>query len=111
MASEGFSSIPVPNPTANISIACPLHLDRLSSGEEHVALLMDPSSFGPLRRWDDLLADGVAAVFGLASGEAELLALSFHAGKFASTDAATWLAERGFTPLLFVPVSGANRRL
>ncbi len=30
----------------------------------------------------------------------------FHPGKFTPARAATWLAERGFKPLLFVPNSG-----
>jgi hypothetical protein len=81
-----------------------LHFD-LGSGEEHVALLVDLRRFGLLRRWDDLLDEGVAAIFALASGEAELLALSLHAGKFTPARATTWLAERGFKPLLFVPNS------
>jgi hypothetical protein len=81
-------------------------LSDLYSGEEHVALLVIPRKFGLLRRWDDLLDESVAAVFGLASAEAELLALSFHAGKFSPDRAATWLAERGFKPMLFVPTSG-----
>ena len=75
----------------------------LGSGKEHVARLMDLSEFGLLRRWDDLFDEGVAAVFGLASGEAELVGLCFHAGKFTPAESATWLAERGFKPLLFVP--------
>jgi hypothetical protein len=42
----------------------------------------------------------------LASGEAELLALSFHANRFTPATAATWLAERGFKPLRLFPNSG-----
>jgi len=60
-----------------------------------------------LRRKDDLLDEGVAALFDLASGKAELLALSFQTGKFTPARATTWLAERGFKPLLFVPNSGS----
>jgi len=48
----------------------------------------------------------VAAVFGITGGEAELVGLCFHAGRFTRTEAMTWLAERGFKPLLFVPNSG-----
>jgi hypothetical protein len=84
----------------------PVRPAHLGSGEEHFALLVDLPRFGLLRRWDDLLDEGVAAVFGLASGEAELMALSFHGGKFTPARAGTWIAERGFTPLLFVPNSG-----
>jgi len=94
-----------------ISLARWVQLAHLGSGEEHVALLVDLLRVGLLRRWDDLLDEGVAAVFGLASGEAELLALSFHVGKFTPDKAATWLAERGFKPLLFVPNSRSWKRL
>ena len=37
--------------------------------------------------------------------------LCFHAGKFTPAEAATWLAGRGFEPLLFVPNSGGDRGL
>jgi hypothetical protein len=65
---------------------------------------------GVLRGWDDLLDEGVAALFGMTGGEAELVGLCFHAGKFTPAEAATWLAERGIKPLLFLPNSGGNRR-
>jgi len=78
------------------------HLASLGPDEGHVALLSDSSEFGTFLRKDDLLAEGVAAFFGLAD-EAELLALSFHAKRFTPSEAATWLADRGFKPLLFVP--------
>jgi hypothetical protein len=81
-------------------------LAHLGFGEELVARLVDLRRFGLLRRWDGLLDEGVAAVFGITGGEAELVGLCFHAGKFAPARAATWLAERGFKPLLFVPNSG-----
>ena len=88
------------------SLAIPVQLAHLGSGEEHVALLVDLRRFGLLRRWDDLLDEGVAAVFGITGGEAELVGLCFHAGKFTPAEAATWLAGRGFKPLLFVPNAG-----
>ncbi|HLN28576.1 MAG TPA: hypothetical protein VK395_12610 [Gemmataceae bacterium] len=75
--------------------------------EEHVAVLGTGSRFDLLRRKDDFLDEGVAALFDLASGKAELLALSFQTGKFTPARATTWLAERGFKPLLFVPNSGS----
>ncbi len=75
----------------------------LGSGEEHVALLVDLQKCGLFRRWDDHLDEGVAAIFGLASGKAELLALCFHAGKLTSARSATWLVQRRFKPLRFVP--------
>jgi hypothetical protein len=92
------------------SLAIPDQLAHLGSEEEHVALLGNPGRFDLLRRKDDLLDDGVAAVFRLANGEAELLRLCFHAGTFTPAEAMTWLAERGLKPLLFVPNSGGNRR-
>jgi len=96
-------SIIVQCPAGESNLKMPVLLSDLGSGDEHIALLADLRSHRQLRRWDDLLDEGVAAVFGLASGEAELLALSIHAGKFTPEMAATWLAERGFKPLLFVP--------
>ena len=53
-----------------------------------------------LGRQDDFLDEGVAAIFGVAGGEAELLGLCFHARKFTSVEAKTWLSERGFAPLV-----------
>jgi hypothetical protein len=50
----------------------------------------------------------VAALFGLASGEADLVGLCFDAGRFTPARAARWLAGRGFLPLLFVPNAGAG---
>jgi hypothetical protein len=67
---------------------------------------VDLLRFGLLRRWDDLFDEGVAALFGLTGGEAELVGLCFHAGTFTPAEAATWLAGRGFKPLLFVPNAG-----
>jgi hypothetical protein len=78
----------------------------LGPDEEHVALLVDLRRCALLRRWDNLLDEGVAAVFGLSSGEAELLALSFQAEEFTPDRAGSWLAERGIQPLLFLPNSG-----
>jgi hypothetical protein len=88
------------------SLARLVQLAHLGSGEKHFALLVDLRRVGLLRRWDDLLDEDVAAIFGLASGKAELLALSFHAWTFTPDRAASWLAERDFKPLLFVPNSG-----
>jgi hypothetical protein len=87
------------------SLVLRVQFAHLGPGEEHVARLVDLRRFGLLRRWDDLLDEGVAAVFGLAGGEADLVGLCFHAGKFTPAESATWLAERGFKPLLFVPNS------
>jgi hypothetical protein len=105
MPMDNFASIMAQGPGES-GLALPVHLAEVGPGEEHVALLADPRRFGPLRRWDDLLDEGVAAVFGITGGEAELVGLCIHAGKFTPAGAATWLAERGFTPLLFVPNSG-----
>jgi hypothetical protein len=77
---------------------------------EHVALLRDPRRFDLLRRKRDLLDEGVAAVFGLAQGEAELLALCFDAGLFTPAEVAQWLVERGFTALRLVLHAGGEGR-
>jgi hypothetical protein len=71
------------------------HLARIANGEEHIALLADLDKFDLLRRKDDLLAEGVAAVFGLEDANAELLGLCFHAGQFTPAEATQWLARRG----------------
>jgi len=92
------------------SLGSPVQLAQLGSGEEHIARLVDLRRFGLLRRWDDLLDEGVAAIFGIIGAEAELVSLCFHAGKFTPAESATWLGERGFKPLLFVPNGGGNRR-
>jgi len=88
------------------SLAIPVQLAHLGSGEEHVALLVDTRRFGLLRRWDDLFDEGVAALFGMTGGGAELVGLCFHAGKFIPAESTTWLAGRSFKPLLFVPNAG-----
>jgi hypothetical protein len=69
---------------------------------EHVAMLENPGRFALLRRKNDLLDEGVAAVFGLTDAAAEFLALCFQVGKFTPAETAKWLAERGFVPLLCV---------
>lgn len=71
--------------------------------KEHIALLRNPRRFDLLRRKDNLLDEGVAALFGLAGAEAELVGLSFQSEKFTSGEAVRWLDERGFKPLQFVP--------
>jgi hypothetical protein len=84
------------------SLAIPAHIAHHVADEEHVVLLEDPGNFDLLRRKDDFLAEGVAAVFGLAGAKAELLALCFQVKKFTLAEAVKWLAERGFVPLLCV---------
>ena len=89
-------------------LTVPVLLSDLGAGEEHFALLADLRRFGLLRRWDDLLDEGVAAVFGMTGGEAELAGLCFHAGKFTPASTVRWLGERGYKPF-FVPNSGRLR--
>jgi hypothetical protein len=82
-------------------------LDNLAhavTGEEYLVLLGNGWRFDRLLRKDDLLDEGVAAIFGLAGAEAELLALCFHATKFTPTEVKAWLAERRFTLSADVPV-------
>jgi hypothetical protein len=87
-----------------------VHFAMLGPDEEHIALLVESRRFALFRRKADLLAEGVAAVFGLAEEEAELLALCFHGERFTPADAVNWLVERRFTPLLFIPIPGTDRR-
>ena len=91
----------------NLSIL--VKLAFVAPDEEHVALLVESHRFDLFRRKDDLLAEGVAAVFGITGRDAVLLALGFHGEKFTPDDAANWLVERGFKPLLFIPMTGTDR--
>jgi hypothetical protein len=74
---------------------------RGQGGRERVAVLASAGEFDALRRWDDLFEEGVAAVFGIRRGEAELQALCFEADRFTLAEATGWLAERGLRPLDF----------
>jgi hypothetical protein len=89
------------------SFNIPAHFVQHVALAEHVALLEDPGRFDQLRRKDNLLADGVAAVFGLAGAEAELVGLCFQAGNFTAAEAEKWLADQGFLPVLFISAGAA----
>jgi hypothetical protein len=81
-------------------VSFPLAL--LVAAGEHIAFLAFPGGSDLLGRKDDLIDDGVAAIFGLAGEEVELLGLCFDARQFTSAQAARWLAGRGFAPLLLL---------
>jgi hypothetical protein len=83
--------------------SAPFDLSAHASTAEFVVVLVNASRFDRLLRKDDFFDEGVAAVFGISGAEAELLSLTFHAGKFTSAQVATWLAERRFTPPADVP--------
>src|SRR5208337_1276905 len=74
------------------------------AANEYLVVLVNAGRFDRLLRKDDLLDEGVAAVFGLAGGTAELLGLCFHPRKFTPDKAKAWLAERGFTPQADAPI-------
>ncbi len=76
----------------------PLDLAPIVWAEEYLVVLPNAGRFDRLLRKDDLLDEGVAALFGLAGAEAELLGLCFHAGRFTPAQVAAWLVERKFTP-------------
>src|SRR5690348_5129453 len=77
--------------------SAPLDLAPVVSADEYLVLLVNAGRFDRLLRKEDFLDEGVAAVFGLAGEEAELLGLCFHAGEFTPARVAAWLAERRFT--------------
>jgi hypothetical protein len=77
------------------------------SPDEHIAILCPAREFDILCRKDDLLDEGVAAVFGIRGGEAVPLALCFRAGRFKPAEADAWLRERGFDFLLFAEAGEA----
>jgi hypothetical protein len=82
------------------------HFDVLShiSTDEYLVVLLNAGRFDHLLRKDDFLDEGVAAVFGLAGEEAELLSLSFQADRYTPAQVASWLAERRFTLPVDVPI-------
>jgi hypothetical protein len=74
------------------------------SADEYLVVLVNASQFDRLLRKDNFLDEGVAAVFGLAGEQAELLSLSFQAEKFTPPQVKSWLAERKFTLPVDVPI-------
>jgi len=90
-----------------INLSVLVDLAFVAPDEEHVALLVESRRFAMFRRKDDLLAEGVAAVFGVTDGEAELLGLCFSGERFTHKEAANWLVEQRLTPLLFIPITGS----
>ncbi len=70
---------------------------------DHTAVLSEPAEDDVLRRKDDLLDDGVDAVFAVRAGEADLHALCFDAEHFTVEEAREWLLAWGLRPLLFRP--------
>lgn len=69
-------------------------------------MLKEGGKYGLLRRKDDLLDEGVSAVFGFHLGEAELQAICFDAGRFTAGQAREWLQTREFQPSRFRTASG-----
>ena len=88
----------------------PFDLPPIAATDEYLVVLRNARRFDRLLRKDDFLDEGVAALFGLAGQEAELLSLSFHAGKFTPTQVAVWLAERRFTPPADDPIMERSSR-
>ncbi len=96
-----------------MSVTSSGHFDLLPHAptEEYHVVLRSNSQFDRLLRKDDRLDEGVAAVFGLAGEQAELLCLSFQAGKFTPAQIASWLTERRFTLWVDGPYSNRSSRL
>ena len=88
-----------------ITSSSPFDLPLFTSTNEYLVVLVNARRFDRLLRKDDFLDEGVAAVFALVGTEAELLGLSFHAGKFTLAQVAAWLAERRLTPAADVVTS------
>jgi hypothetical protein len=68
---------------------------------EHAALLREPHDYDRLHRRDDLFDEGVATVFGIKHGEAELQAFCFDSDRFTADQARAWLRERGLAARRF----------
>ncbi len=71
------------------------------STQVHAALLKLPGQFDSLRMKDDLIAEGVTAVFGIKGMDAELVALFFQAGQYSPVEAEQWLRERRLSVIQF----------
>src|SRR5437870_3409154 len=93
--------------------ASALPLKPFTSPGEHVALLAVPldeksARCQSVQRKEDFLAPGVAALFGVIQGQAELLAVCFEASRFSADAAAGWLDSRGMAPASqFIPAAAA----
>ena len=93
-----------------VTSSFPFDLPPHASTDEYLVVLLNARRFDHLLRKDDFLDEGVAAVFGLAGAEAELLSLSFQAGKFTPAQVRAWLAERRFTPPVDDPIMERSTR-
>jgi hypothetical protein len=82
-----------------VTNSSPVDSPPIASTDEYLVVLVNAGLFDRLLRKDDLLDEGVAAVFGVAGERAELLSLSFDAAKFTPIQITAWLVERRFTPL------------
>jgi hypothetical protein len=87
-----------------VTSSAPFDIQPHASTDEYLVVLMSARQFDQLLRKDDFLDEGVAAVFGLAGEQAELLSLSFQAEKFSPAQVASWLAERKFTSPVDMPI-------
>jgi hypothetical protein len=88
----------------DVTRSAPFNLPPLDSADEYLVVLGNARRFDRLLRKDEFLDEGVAAVFGVAGEEAELLSLTFRAGNFTPSQVAAWLVERRFTPPVEVSV-------
>jgi hypothetical protein len=71
-------------------------------------LLQEPDGYDLLRRKEDLFDEGIATVFGIKQGEAELQAFCFDRSRFTVKQAQDWLGERGFRPSRFQASGGTD---
>src|SRR5579875_582569 len=92
-----FPTLPARRKTMSVTSSARFDLPPRAPTDEYHVVLKSNSRFDRLLRKDDFLDEGVAAVFGLAGEQAELLSLSFQAEKFTPAQIASWLAERRFT--------------
>lgn len=83
MASAWFLSGPVHDRRADSAPALLDYLAHVISPDEFLVVLANAGRFDRLLRKDDLLDEGVTAVFRWAGAEAELVGLCFHVGNSA----------------------------
>ncbi|MDD5034119.1 MAG: hypothetical protein PHE55_05120 [Methylococcaceae bacterium] len=73
---------------------------------EHAARMTDPGKYDRVRRQNDKLGPGVAAIFGIKSGGGtELQAVRFDSTKFTAAEAQAWLKDHKLKPTKFEPAA------
>lgn len=101
MASE-WSFVDWGYPQDRTQVQIPPVKVQLIGSSEHSAVLQDAAGFDTLHRKDEFFDEGIATIFGVKRGVAELQSFQFRPSNFTPATAKQWLEEWGFKPLFFV---------